>query len=101
MPNTVSVPYCSSRRTTASPQLGLRVGADARDSAPSGVASAMAGAYRLRWVSEAALIQRAEELLAAQYERVTALLPAGCAPFDAHTHLGLDEDGHALSPEQH
>jgi uncharacterized protein len=52
-------------------------------------------------VSEAALIQRAEELLAAQYGRVTALLPAGCAPFDAHTHLGLDEDGHALSVPEH
>ncbi len=52
-------------------------------------------------MSEAALIQRAEELLAAQYERVTALLPEGCAPFDAHTHLGLDEDGHSLSPEEH
>jgi predicted TIM-barrel fold metal-dependent hydrolase len=52
-------------------------------------------------LSEAALIERAAELLDAQYERVTALLPEGCAPFDAHTHLGLDEDGHALSPEQH
>jgi predicted TIM-barrel fold metal-dependent hydrolase len=61
----------------------------------------MRRAYRLRWVSEAALIQRAEELLAAQYERVTALLPAGCAPFDAHTHLGLDEDGHTLSVADH
>src|SRR4029077_7409930 len=61
----------------------------------------MRGAYRLRSVSEAALIQRAEELLAAQYERVTALLPEGGAPFDAHTHLGLDGDGPSLSPEQH
>jgi predicted TIM-barrel fold metal-dependent hydrolase len=52
-------------------------------------------------LSEAALIERAVELLEAQCERVTALLPEGCAPFDAHTHLGLDEDGHALSPEQH
>jgi len=52
-------------------------------------------------VSEAALIQRAEELLAAQHERVGALLPAGCAPFDAHTHLGLDEDGHTLSVADH
>jgi len=52
-------------------------------------------------VSEAALIQRAEELLAAQHERVGALLPAGCAPFDAHTHLGLDEDGHTLSVAAH
>ena len=52
-------------------------------------------------MSEAALIQRAEELLAAQYERVGALLPAGCAPFDAHTHLGLDEDGHTLSVADH
>src|SRR6185295_11409737 len=82
-----------SRRTTASPQLGPPAGADVRDSVPSGVASAMRGAYRLRSVSEAALIQRAEELLAAQHERVGALLPAGCAPFDAHTHLGLDEAG--------
>ena len=61
----------------------------------------MRGAYRLRQVSEAALIERAEELLATQYERVTALLPGGCRPFDAHTHLGLDEDGHALSLEEH
>ena len=97
MPNTVSTSYCSSRRTIASPQLGPPAGADVRDSAPSGVASAMRGAYRLRWVSDAALIERAEELLAAQYERVGALLPEGCAPFDAHTHLGLDEDGHTLS----
>jgi predicted TIM-barrel fold metal-dependent hydrolase len=52
-------------------------------------------------VSEAALIERAEELLATQYARVTGLLPDGCRPFDAHTHLGLDEDGHALSLEQH
>src|SRR6185295_10770816 len=90
-----------SRRTTASPQLGPPAGADVRDSVPSGVASAMRGAYRLRSVSEAALIQRAEELLAAQYERVSALLPAGCTVFDAHTHLGLDEDGHELSVAQH
>ena len=61
----------------------------------------MRRAYRLLWLSEAALIERALELLEAQCERVTALLPEGCAPFDAHTHLGLDEDGHALSPEQH
>src|SRR4029077_5904504 len=54
-------------------------------------------AYRLRQVSEAALIERAEELLATQKERVTELLPDGCRPYDAHTHLGLDEDGHALS----
>jgi predicted TIM-barrel fold metal-dependent hydrolase len=52
-------------------------------------------------LSEAALIERAAELLEAQCERVMALLPEGCSPFDAHTHLGLDEDGHALSPEQH
>ena len=52
-------------------------------------------------MSDVALIERAEELLAAQGESVAALLPAGCAPFDAHTHLGLDEDGHSLSVEEH
>ncbi|HET6173471.1 MAG TPA: amidohydrolase family protein [Gaiellales bacterium] len=52
-------------------------------------------------MSEAALIERAEELLAGQAERVAALLPPGCAPFDAHTHLGLDEDGHQLTLEHH
>jgi uncharacterized protein len=46
-------------------------------------------------------MERAEELLATQYERVTELLPDGCRPFDAHTHLGLDEDGHALALEEH
>jgi uncharacterized protein len=58
-------------------------------------------AYRLRWVSDVALIERAEELLAEQGATVAALLPAGCAPFDAHTHLGLDEDGQSLSVAQH
>jgi predicted TIM-barrel fold metal-dependent hydrolase len=46
-------------------------------------------------------MERAEELLAAQGERVASLLPEGCEPFDAHTHLGLDEDGHTLSVESH
>src|SRR6478672_9637655 len=101
MPKTMSTWYCSSRRTTASPQLGVRVREALLDSGPSGVTSAMQGAYRLRWVSDVALIERAEELLAAQGERVAALLPEGSQPFDAHTHLGLDEDGHSLSVEQH
>jgi len=61
----------------------------------------MQGAYRLRWVSDVALIERAEELLAAQGEGVAALFPEGAQPFDAHTHLGLDEDGHELSVAQH
>ena len=62
----------------------------------------MRRAYRLRWVSDdVALMERAEELLAAQGERVASLLPAGCEPFDAHTHLGVDEDGHTLSLESH
>jgi predicted TIM-barrel fold metal-dependent hydrolase len=52
-------------------------------------------------VSDAALMERAEELLAAQGERVASLIPEGCEPFDAHTHLGVDEDGHALSLEAH
>ena len=52
-------------------------------------------------MSEVALIERAEELLAAQGERVASLLPEGCEPFAAHTHLGLDEDGHTLSVEAH
>jgi predicted TIM-barrel fold metal-dependent hydrolase len=52
-------------------------------------------------VSDAALIERAEELLAAQGEGVAALVPEGAQPFDAHTHLGLDEDGHELSVAQH
>jgi predicted TIM-barrel fold metal-dependent hydrolase len=52
-------------------------------------------------VSDVALIERAEELLAGQGEQIKALLPEGCEPFDAHTHLGLDIDGHTLSVEQH
>ena len=52
-------------------------------------------------MSDVALIERAEELLAGQAERVASLLPEGCAPFDAHTHLGLDEDGHELSVAEH
>jgi predicted TIM-barrel fold metal-dependent hydrolase len=52
-------------------------------------------------VSDGALIERAEELLAEQGATVAALLPERCAPFDAHTHLGLDEDGQSLSVEQH
>jgi hypothetical protein len=52
-------------------------------------------------VSDVALIERAEELLAAQGEGVAALFPEGAQPFDAHTHLGLDEDGHELSVAQH
>ncbi|MDP9256351.1 MAG: amidohydrolase family protein [Actinomycetota bacterium] len=52
-------------------------------------------------MSDVALIERAEELLAAQGARVAALLPEGSQPFDAHTHLGLDEDGHSLSVAQH
>lgn len=52
-------------------------------------------------MSDVALIERAEELLATQGERVAAMLPEGCRPFDAHTHLGLDEDGHSLSVAEH
>ena len=52
-------------------------------------------------MSDVALIERAEELLAAQGEGVAALFPEGAQPFDAHTHLGLDEDGHELSVAQH
>jgi predicted TIM-barrel fold metal-dependent hydrolase len=52
-------------------------------------------------VSDVALIERADELLAAQGAQIAAILPEGCEPFDAHTHLGLDIDGHALSVAEH
>ncbi|HUN78838.1 MAG TPA: amidohydrolase family protein [Solirubrobacteraceae bacterium] len=33
-------------------------------------------------------------------EEAQRLLPVGAEVFDAHTHLGLDEDGRSLTPEQ-
>ena len=46
-------------------------------------------------------IERARELLDGQRAGVHGLLPDGCEVFDAHTHLGLDEDGHELLPAEH
>ena len=48
-----------------------------------------------------AAVTRAYELLDAQHASVRALLPDGCEVIDAHTHLGLDEDGTTLSLEDH
>jgi uncharacterized protein len=41
------------------------------------------------------------ELLAKQAEEIGRLLPEGAEVVDAHTHLGLDEDGRSYSLEQH
>ncbi len=46
-------------------------------------------------------ITRAYELLDEQHAAVRALLPPDCEVIDAHTHLGLDEDGTSLSLEDH
>jgi predicted TIM-barrel fold metal-dependent hydrolase len=43
-------------------------------------------------------IARFDELLQRQVERVAALQPEGIRVWDAHTHLGVDEDGFALTP---
>ena len=48
-----------------------------------------------------AAVTRAYELLDAQPAAVRALLPDGCDVIDAHTHLGLDEDGMTLSLADH
>ncbi len=40
------------------------------------------------------------EVLAPFRAELRDLLPAGAAVVDAHTHLGLDEDGRSLSPEE-
>ena len=45
-------------------------------------------------------IARFDELLRRQLERVAALQPEGLRIWDAHTHLGLDEDGFALTPAE-
>jgi predicted TIM-barrel fold metal-dependent hydrolase len=44
-----------------------------------------------------AIYQRAVAPYVAQVKRE---LPAGLAPFDVHTHLGVDEDGRTLDPER-
>jgi predicted TIM-barrel fold metal-dependent hydrolase len=41
------------------------------------------------------------ELVEREREAVRALRPAGTRVVDAHTHLGVDEDGYRLSPEEH
>src|SRR5690242_10509627 len=41
------------------------------------------------------------DVLERQCAEVIALRPEGARVVDAHTHLGLDEDGHALSLEDH
>ncbi len=41
-----------------------------------------------------------DELLRRQLDRVAALQPAGMRVWDAHTHLGVDEDGFTLTPEE-
>ena len=45
-------------------------------------------------------IARFDELLRRQLERVAALQPDGLRIWDAHTHLGLDEDGFTLTPAE-
>lgn len=43
---------------------------------------------------------RFDELLRRHLDRITALRPPGLRVWDAHTHLGVDEDGFALSAEE-
>jgi uncharacterized protein len=43
---------------------------------------------------------RFDELLRRHLDRTTALRPPGLRVWDAHTHLGVDEDGFALSAEE-
>jgi predicted TIM-barrel fold metal-dependent hydrolase len=45
--------------------------------------------------------ERALELLDSHRTAFPELLPAACPVIDVHTHLGLDEDGMSLAPEQH
>jgi predicted TIM-barrel fold metal-dependent hydrolase len=45
--------------------------------------------------------ESALELLAQQAREIGRLLPDGAEVVDAHTHLGLDEDGRSYSLEQH
>ena len=47
------------------------------------------------------LVARAYELLAGQLGVVRSMLPPETRVIDAHTHLGLDDDGHALTPQEH
>jgi uncharacterized protein len=41
-----------------------------------------------------------DELLRRQLDRVAAMQPEGMRIWDAHTHLGVDEDGFTLTPEE-
>jgi predicted TIM-barrel fold metal-dependent hydrolase len=41
-----------------------------------------------------------DELLRRQLDRIAGLQPEGMRIWDAHTHLGVDEDGFALTPEE-
>lgn len=43
---------------------------------------------------------RFDELLRRQLDRVAGLQPEGMRVWDAHTHLGVDEDGFTLTPEE-
>ncbi len=43
---------------------------------------------------------RFDELLRRHLDEITALRPPGLRVWDAHTHLGVDEDGFTLSPEE-
>jgi predicted TIM-barrel fold metal-dependent hydrolase len=43
---------------------------------------------------------RFDELLRRHLDETMALRPAGLRVWDAHTHLGVDEDGFTLSPEE-
>jgi len=43
---------------------------------------------------------RFERLLTEHFDRIRSTLPADIRVWDAHTHLGVDEDGFTLSPEE-
>jgi uncharacterized protein len=45
-------------------------------------------------------LDRARELIDGHLRRVLETLPEGCPIWDAHTHLGADEDGFAQTPDQ-
>src|SRR4051794_39540138 len=47
----------------------------------------------------AAGFERALEVLEERRSELRSLLPADAVVVDAHTHLGVDEDRHALTPE--
>jgi predicted TIM-barrel fold metal-dependent hydrolase len=43
---------------------------------------------------------RFDELLRRQVDRIADMQPSGLRVWDAHTHLGVDEDGFSLAPEE-